>query len=258
MNQLHDRHGKYIAWVIIIIALGVLWYIFFFRVKPVEVINSTQQNTEPAVQTSVVRDPLDKVITETGEFYDISIHYPEFGILGVDNEIMKYVNNAQIEFKKSFAYGIDDDLKSSLFTGEARGSLNITFEIKKTKGITTAVFHGWEYTGGAHQNPFIFTIHIGDDGKLLDLNDVFTVPASTYLEILSKRAFAQFSEDYKEAFFSEGATSNPENWNLWYIQDGKLVILFTAYQVAPYVNGEPELSIPLSEMKDIIKPLFIE
>lgn len=255
MNQLHDRHGKYVAWVIIIIALGVLSYIFFFRVKPVEVINSTQQNTD-SVALGVVNGVSDKQINETGDIYKITINYPEFGISVVDAEIMRYITNAQTEFKKTFTDA--DDVIRDMFSGDSKAFLTISYEIKKSKGITTAVFHGSEYTGGAHPNPFIFTIHVSDDGKLLDLNDVFTVPASTYLEILSKRAFAQFSEDYKEALFSEGATSNPENCNLWYIQDGKLVILFTAYQVAPYVNGEPELSIPLSEMKDIIKPLFIE
>ena len=62
---------------------------------------------------------------------------------------------------------------------------------------------------------------------------------------------AQVKKDYGEGFLEEGATSNLENWNLWYIDNGNLVGLFTVYQVTAYANGEPELSVPLVELKDI-------
>lgn len=253
MKPAHEGKGKYIALGVIVIILAVLAYIFFFRNKTHEEIGPV-----PAEQTTpapIVKDPADKQINETAELYDISIHYPEFGIPAVDAEIMKYVTTGQEEFKKAFT-PIDDTLRDAFPEG-AKGSLTITFEIRKSKGITTVVFRGSEYTGGAHPNPFINTIHISDDGKLLDLNDMFTVSPEVYLETLSKRATEQLKKDYGDGFFEEGATSNPENWNQWYIEDGKLVILFTVYQVTAYANGEPELLVPLSELKAIINPLFI-
>lgn len=254
MKPIHEGKGKYIAFGIIVIVLAILACVFFFHMKPAEPVIPV--STEPVVIASVVQDPVDKQINETAELYDLSIHYPEFSIPAVDAEIMRYMNTAQTEFKKAFT-PIDDTLRDAFPEG-SKGSLTITFEIRKSKGITTVVFRGSEYTGGAHPNPFIFTIHIGDDGKLLELKDVFTVATPTYLEILSKRATAQFSKDYGDAFFEEGSTSNPENWNQWYIEQGKLVVLFTVYQVTAYANGEPELFVPLSELKDIINPVFIQ
>lgn len=252
MKPTHSGKGKYIAIGIIIIVLVIFAYVFFFRAKPTETMAPVP--TGPVVTTSVVNEPLDKQIKEAAELYDISIHYPEFGIPAVDAEIMRYVSNAQTEFKKSFN-PVDDVLRDAF--SDSKGALTISFEIRKSKGITTAVFHGSEYTGGAHPNPFIFTVHISNDGKLIGLNDIFSVSAPTYLEILSKRAMAQFKKDYGDGFFEEGATSNPENWNLWYIENGKLVLLFTVYQVTSYANGEPELSVPLVELKDIVSPAFI-
>lgn len=73
---------------------------------------------------------------------------------------------------------------------------------------------------------------------------MFTVSTPEYLAVLSKYASEILSKEYGDGFFKEGADTNPENWNNWYIdENGNLVILFGAYQVAAYVNGEPDVSI---------------
>ena len=79
--------------------------------------------------------------------------------------------------------------------------------------------------------------------------------ASEYLAVLSKYASEILSNEYGDGFFKEGSDTNPENWNHWYVDEqGNLVILFGAYQVAAYVNGEPEITIPFSEIQTIVKP----
>ena len=44
-----------------------------------------------------------------------------------------------------------------------------------------------------------------------------------------------------------------ENDNYALTRDG-MVIKYPAYSIAPYAQGEPEISIPYSELRGILKP----
>lgn len=203
----------------------------------------------------VVLESVDKEIKESAELYEVSIHYPYYSIPVIDDEINRYIDNVRSEFVKSFT-PVDDVLRE-MFTNGNKGFLTITYNVKKSIKISTIVFHGSQYTGGAHPTPFISTFSIGIDGKLLGLSDLFSVSEPEYLTVLSEYASGILSNEYGDGFFKEGADTNPENWNNWYIdENGNLVILFGAYQVAAYVNGEPDVSIPFSEIKSIAKPEF--
>lgn len=198
----------------------------------------------------------DKEIKETSDLYEISVNYPYYNNPIIDDEIKKYIDPARDEFKKAFSS--PDEVITAMFGGDNKGFLTIVYEIKHAKNVTTIVFHGSEFTGGAHPTPFIFTVHIGNDGNLVVLSDVFTVNQSEYLGALSRYISPILLNQFKDAFFKEGADTNPENWNHWYIEPGKLGILFTAYQVAPYVNGEPEVIVPFSAIQNIAKASLFE
>lgn len=235
-----------IALIIVIAVVIIGWWV----IQNKNIKNAPVLTVIPNEQ--VLLEPIDKEITETAELYEISIHYPYYNIPAIDNQIKRYIDDARNEFVKSFSPA--DDVLREMFTNGNKGFLTITYDIKKSAKISTIVFHGSEFTGGAHPTPFIFTIPIDANGKLLELPDLFIVPASEYLNTLSIYASEVLSNEYGDGFFKEGADTNPENWNNWYIdENGNLVILFGAYQVAAYVNGEPDVSIPFSEIQNIAK-----
>ncbi len=248
----NPSNKKTITAVVILILVGVFGWLVIrnkLAVAPVQVV--------PPVDKAVILEPIDKEITETGDLYEISIHYPYYNNTVIDTEIKKYIDNAHDEFVKSFIPS--DPVLKEMFTNGNKGFLTITYDVKKSVKISTIVFHGSQYTGGAHPTPFIITIPVDTNGKLLKLSDLFTVSTPEYLAVLSKYASEILSKEYGDGFFKEGADTNPENWNNWYIdENGNLVILFGAYQVAPYVEGEPEVIIPFSEIEGIVKPEYFK
>jgi hypothetical protein len=238
---------KTVSAVVILIVVGIFGWLLIRNKLAV-----TPVNVVPPVDQVVVLEPVDKEIKESAELYEVSIHYPYYSIPVIDDEINRYIDNARNEFVKSFSPA--DDILREMFTNGNKGFLTITYDIKKSAKISTVVFHGSQYTGGAHPTPFIITIPVDTNGKLLKLSDLFTVSTPEYLAVLSKYASEILSKEYGDGFFKEGADTNPENWNNWYIdENGNLVILFGAYQVAAYVNGEPDVSIPFSEIQSIAK-----
>ena len=243
----NPSNKKTISAVVILILVGVFGWLVIrnkLAVTPVPV--------APPADQIVALEPVDKEITETGNLYEISIRYPYYNNTVIDTEIKKYIDDAHDEFVKSFTP--EDPVLKEMFTNGNKGFLTITYEIKKSPNGSTTVFHGSQFTGGAHPTPFIFTIPVDNKGTLLTLADVFSVSTPEYLAVLSGYASGILSKQYGDAFFKEGADTNPENWNHWYInENGNLVILFGAYQVAPYVEGEPVVIVTFSEIKSIAK-----
>lgn len=238
-----------IAIIVIIITVTIGWLVMRNKhISPASV-------SAPVPDQVNNIDPTDKEIAEKGDLYEVSIHYPYYNNPVIDNEIKKYIDDAHGEFLKAFE--TLDSVFVDMFSGDNKGFLTITYAIKKSPTISTVVFHGSEFTGGAHPTPFIFTISTDSKGKLIQLSDVFSVSTPEYLTVLSAYSSDVLAKKYGDAFFKEGADTNPENWNHWYMdENGNLVVLFGAYQVAPYVEGEPEVVIPFSEVKSIIKPEY--
>ncbi len=218
------------------------------------------ETIDPVVITSDQKfnslDYSDKEIRETNGLYETAINYPHYNNPAIDNEIKKRLDPIHEEFKKTFDSA--DDVIKAMFGGDNKAFLTITYDIKQSQNMSTIVFQGSEYAGGAHPNPFIITIHINNRGELISLSDVFTVNQDIYLGFLSRYTSKILSDELGEAFFREGVDMRPENWDNWYIEPGKLVILFSAYQVAPYVNGQPEVIIPFSEIESIAKGVLFE
>ena len=51
-----------------------------------------------------------------------------------------------------------------------------------------------------------------------------------------------------------GASPDVKNFSVWNLSEDMLNITFNAYQVAPYVFGIQSVSIPLSNMTNMINP----
>ena len=206
------------------------------------------QESEPDTQaTSSVPTPTDKVVTEKTGVYDISITYPFYSIPSIDTEIQSVITASEKDFK-DFASD-----PASVSPAAEQNTLSISYGTKVGNSITTVVFTGSEYTGGAHPIPFYYTVHFDGSGKIITLDKLFKVPGPTYFAKFSQIVTPQLKQQFGDAFFPDGATSNPENWNLWYIENGNLVFMFSPYQVAPYAAGTPEVKIPLTDLSDILE-----
>lgn len=188
-----------------------------------------------------------KKIQKQEKFYEIDAAYPQFGIATMDKETADYVVRATQEFEQMVA---NDDF----YTQEGRVSaLIIEYTIKQSDRANVVVFTGYQDTGGAHPNPFVHTIAFNKQGELMTLNDLFAVPESEYLKRLQQISTKVLTEKLEGGFFKEGVEPKAENWANWYLLDNAVQILFSPYQVGPYAVGMPEVTIPFSQIQDLMK-----
>jgi hypothetical protein len=125
-------------------------------------------------------------------------------------------------------------------------------------GRFSVVFAGGEDTGGAHPNPYQETLVFDlANRKALSLEDVFT-SGTDYVSFLSQKSLAELRRRNAaqtftdERWLMEGAGPDEQNFQTFYLSDAGLVIVFTAYQVAPYAAGPSEVLIPYADMKGML------
>ncbi|MCR4325979.1 MAG: DUF3298 and DUF4163 domain-containing protein [Patescibacteria group bacterium] len=176
-------------------------------------------------------------IHEQTPAYDIDAQYPQFGLPAIDSQIKYAVEGAVAEFKTLPPNPPDSATTQNQFTGTFdkvyAGSDTVSLELILS-----------QYTGGAH--PMTLFAGLNFDratGRLLLLDDALNLIGKTVQEV-SDAASAQFREEFGDAFFSEGATDNPENFSSFIISADEVTFIFQQYQVAAYAAGAQEVSFP--------------
>jgi hypothetical protein len=104
-------------------------------------------------------------------------------------------------------------------------------------------------------HPYHYTITYTYDlagNRPLALSDLFQ-PGSAYLERIATEAVEQLTAR-EILLFPEGAIPTEENYRNWNITPEGLLITFDEYQVAPYAAGPQTVTIPYSELADLINP----
>jgi len=115
------------------------------------------------------------------------------------------------------------------------------------------------YEGGAHPNTlFAYKNYNLKTGKEIKLSDVFS---GNYLPVLTKIAEKKFRK-----FYDVSQNESLENAGFWFdkgifrLNDNysfntfAVTFQFNSYEVAAYAMGAPEIIIPYSEIKSIIRP----
>lgn len=110
----------------------------------------------------------------------------------------------------------------------------------------------YTYTGGAHglAGGIYYNILNTLPARSLTLPQIFTDPAQGIARI-NKQIKADIAKgDY---FFPDAfKTVDAQTW--FYVTKNNLAIVFPEYAIAPYAAGEPEFTIPLSSLADILIP----
>ena len=109
--------------------------------------------------------------------------------------------------------------------------------------------------GAAHPGSYSITLNYDlNQGKELALADLF-LPNSSYLETIANYCVAELSKQpFFEGPFADGAQPTLENYRNWNITPDGLMITFDEYQVAPYAAGPQTVTVPYSELRNLIDP----
>ncbi|HEX6303881.1 MAG TPA: RsiV family protein [Anaerolineales bacterium] len=118
------------------------------------------------------------------------------------------------------------------------------------------VFEIVSYFGGAH--PISYHRELNYDltaARVLSLEDLFE-PGSDYLDVIAGYSIDELSKNREILFedFEQYAAPAPENYSVWTITPGGLLIVFEEYQVAPYAAGPQYVVVPYSALAGTLDP----
>jgi hypothetical protein len=190
---------------------------------------------------------------------EASFSYPEF----LNTQpfakaiVMQYITERQAEFWGNLAGGQFVETNSYPWTLDISDGVYVF-----SSDVVSIVFTEYEYTGGAHPNSWYttFTFDLANE-KQLSLADML-VDGDATLEVIAPLVQAQLTTMLGElsdvSWIEQGAAPTPENYASFTLTDDGLLILFPAYQVAPYVAGPQLVTLPYADLAGILKPEYIK
>ncbi len=119
----------------------------------------------------------------------------------------------------------------------------VDFDLKNNSEILSIKFNYYQYTGGAHGNPYSLSYNIDlSSGKDLKLSNFLEQQDMTLIEVeelikaeIKKNPDIYFQDDY--------GFQSLDGEQCYYLEDGKLVVYFQPYAIAPYSTGMTEFRI---------------
>ncbi len=227
----------------------------------------------PEVATTTPEVLAPKVIEEHGQYYDIEVTYPAEtplkAALSVEADaeavsVMEdFVEESVREFKAqgNFENLTAEDIQIMGLSEDRKESITITYEEKSGDHTISYAYTLYVDTLGAHPNTFYrtFTFDL-TTGAELEIADLF-VPRAAYLTRLSAISRFELAKSLGEfaniEYIAQGTTPEALNFQNYAIDGDELVLLFPPYQVAPYAAGSQEVSIPLKQLEEILKPTYV-
>ena len=165
--------------------------------------------------------------------------------------------------KQQVQTAIDDFAKKQL--AEMPTERRITYELSITPSYighigTTELFSidNYAYLGGAHGLPYReYLVFDTQTKRQVTLDDMLLPKQKPRFEKLAHEAYRQWVKtmtDDVASYESSWPFSLSDNVTL----DTKgMTLLYQPYDIAPYASGMPELHIPYSQLKGVVKPRYL-
>lgn len=201
--------------------------------------------------TALAAGPQQMRITDQGKGYEVEISYPRFGHAAVDRQIEEWVRAIAKESKPGD--GDDPGVPSNW-------SVELGYEVKRADAqMIVVAFQNYSYTGGAHPNTSTETFNfLMPEGRRVEFGELFSQRG---IRRVSDISIARLKEDLGGPdgigdmdWIKRGAGPNARNFSSFELLPRELFITFDAYQVAPYAAGPQEVRIPLSDLRDVMRP----
>lgn len=209
-----------------------------------------------AIQPGTVK-VVSKDMKSTSELFDINIRVPQLQGLK-DRNVEKRINDNIMEDAQEIKEDLEEDARDDFEEYRNKGgkfrpySIKGDYEVKYNKENVLSLYMTYlEYTGGAHPitEPESLNLNIRT-GKKLKLKDFFK-PNQDYKKIIEREIMTQINQN-KEKFYDDALkkikNEIDENDLDFYVEDGKLVIYFEEYEIAPHSSGIPKFKIPIQKI----------
>lgn len=265
----------WIGAIIAVIAAGALFY-FLTQSSSVESKKTSDTkadidatHTSPEVFTEI---PLvtKKVITASDptHHYTINVTYPEVSLAthealaaAANDVIEKYVNDIVADFKSS-ATGED-------ITPDPNDASDLTVEFTSELLAPTLISIRFDESaymqGAAHPNNQARVLNYNIANKTvistagLFASSTQALPfLSDYTKVALRKQFTSEGNEEYSGDLSSGTEPTAENFRAVAITKTGLLVIFNPYQVASYARGAPEVTIPYTDLDDVINPEIVD
>jgi hypothetical protein len=242
---------------ITIIAVGAIWYFSTTSVTKIEPTSAPETST-PSTQLR---------LTEHAQYYEVDAAYPSAGsgvTAGASAQMKQWEEDTVTQFKTDSGVTnlTAEDIQTQGLGPTRKYSLTITYAVHTSAHTSSYVFTIFEDTLGAHPNTLYRTFTFDSKtGAPLALGDLF-VSGTNYLGNLSKTAKAELPKliaarenvkvsEVDMGMLNAGITPTADNFQNFYLIGSDLVIIFSPYQIGPYVLGSTDFHIPLSTLEGL-------
>ena len=162
-----------------------------------------------------------------------------------------YDNELKKQYQEAFAAKNEVTLPDSEDNYEYYVGSMVRFKGQLYNLVTFSQFDN-SYSGGAH-NHYNVTYATFDlkTKKKLGLNDIIQANAKDRILALIKKYNASELKEYGTDLTELQVSDN------FYLAENGLMLVYSPYEIAPWVFGMPELFVPYDELKDLIKSEYL-
>lgn len=190
-------------------------------------------------------------IKEKRANYSLDVSYPRFGHKAIDGVLETWATTLARDF---VALAKDAVPEPAPWAGE------LTYDVVRNDAQMIVVSFTWyTYTGGAHPNATFESFNfLLPDGLRVELGELFTPKGVQRISDMSvaqlKKALTGPDAMSDMDWIRRGAAPMGRNFSAFELLPRELHIAFDAYQVAAYAAGPQEVSIPLAQLRDVMRP----
>ena len=194
------------------------------------------------INNDIVENPIlvDKIIREKTNFINIDVEIPQ--IIGLTNkEQEKDINREILDWTNLWIKDARDT--SENFKPTIPYEMKARYILTNDENILSFFIDYYQFSGGAHgiTNRNTYNINIKSGDKVL-LKDLFE-EGYDYKTFINEEIKKQISKNPEYYFTGKEGFNGIKDDQSFYIKDGKLIIHFPYYEIAPYVTGMPEFEI---------------
>lgn len=199
-----------------------------------------------------------RIITETSndEFSPFAIQYPQSNVPSFNEKVKTYTQQLKTLYLEETKY-IRETKKYN------KGELNISFEVfQHPTGYYSFVIHSNMYTGGANgvAETNIFRLQ-SQSGHMLTMEDLLGNKEDALVLLSSKLKEAITSDEQLIPYLVEEQVKEKtapkwDNFSNFALSEDSLKFYFDDYEITVGAAGAPVISIPLSQVNDILAEEF--
>ncbi len=177
-------------------------------------------------------------------------------MLTADEAVAQQIDSYTAYYRRMIAEEYEGDSSENTF--RFNYYTNTDMRVKyNDKGMLVIDILSSDYTGGAHGMYASSYLNIDmREKKLWHLEEVLRVDTPALRIVLEKEARRMFEIPANEKLGSRLLTEIVNPTSNFYIAPAGLVFVYTPYEIASYADGQPEIFIPYTALKELLTPAF--